>query len=360
MTVYQRDRDSLPFGQCRQRPPPGAGRPRAVDGAGGLGSTTRRRRKRRVRAPADAKQVRELMLHGSDPVPVLVCPCHRLGGRFPAHFGVVHRRERGACSWRSARRRRPRRSPPFRLPSLSIRTSYNPRGNGSRPHERRFLRWGATVPRMAVASSTSTIDGRPTASATGRSVRRNLILGFNGVSAGRSGRWRLACSSVSDCGASSSVCCVGVAVGGTVVWAAIPGSATGTITACYATSGPLKGLLHVIDYQADPHCPAGQAMLRWQADGMRWRGAWVTDAHLLRGRCRHRRRLGVRRDAYRHPETPPNAIYWALMSSAGAMGPVGATGPAGPVGGTGPRATKALTAHPGPAAHRVRGFPTGE
>src|SRR5262245_53604848 len=50
---------------------------------------------------------------------------------------------------------------------------------------------------------------------------------------------------------------LGLGVGGAVTWAAIPDSTTGTITACYPTSGPSQGALRVIDAQNGDHCAAG-------------------------------------------------------------------------------------------------------
>ena len=57
---------------------------------------------------------------------------------------------------------------------------------------------------------------------------------------------------------------VGLAVGGTAIWAAIPDRATGMITACYPTSGANQGQLSVIDPAAGDSCAAGQATLTWQ------------------------------------------------------------------------------------------------
>lgn len=54
---------------------------------------------------------------------------------------------------------------------------------------------------------------------------------------------------------------VGLAAGGTVLWAAIPNNVTGAITACYPTSGTNKGALRVINYQAGERCATGEAML---------------------------------------------------------------------------------------------------
>src|SRR5205823_1703306 len=41
-------------------------------------------------------------------------------------------------------------------------------------------------------------------------------------------------------------------------------STTGTITACYPTSGATKGALRVIDYQGGARCGSGEAMLTWR------------------------------------------------------------------------------------------------
>lgn len=56
---------------------------------------------------------------------------------------------------------------------------------------------------------------------------------------------------------------IGLVAGGAVVWASIPDSTTGTITACYPTSGTTKGVLRVIDSQAGARCNSGEAMLTW-------------------------------------------------------------------------------------------------
>jgi uncharacterized protein YjbI with pentapeptide repeats len=50
---------------------------------------------------------------------------------------------------------------------------------------------------------------------------------------------------------------LGLVVGGGLVWATVPDSATGVVTACYATSGTSQGVLKVIDAQAGQTCPAG-------------------------------------------------------------------------------------------------------
>ena len=57
---------------------------------------------------------------------------------------------------------------------------------------------------------------------------------------------------------------IGLATGGTAIWAAIPDRPTGAITACYPTSGPNQGRLAVIDAAAGENCAAGEAALTWQ------------------------------------------------------------------------------------------------
>jgi len=57
---------------------------------------------------------------------------------------------------------------------------------------------------------------------------------------------------------------IGLGAGGAVVWATIPDSTTGTITACYRTSGTNKGVLRVVDAQAGERCGSGEARLTWQ------------------------------------------------------------------------------------------------
>jgi hypothetical protein len=57
---------------------------------------------------------------------------------------------------------------------------------------------------------------------------------------------------------------IGLAVGGSIAYAAIPDSPSGQISACYPTSGPDKGKLSVIDASAGQSCGAGEAALSWQ------------------------------------------------------------------------------------------------
>jgi uncharacterized protein YjbI with pentapeptide repeats len=82
---------------------------------------------------------------------------------------------------------------------------------------------------------------------------------------------------------------VGLVVGGTLAWAAIPDGGTGKVTACYATSGPSKGILRVIDYQAGERCAGGEASIGLQPfvacsayprAGVDWRGCDFTHVNL--------------------------------------------------------------------------------
>ena len=80
---------------------------------------------------------------------------------------------------------------------------------------------------------------------------------------------------------------VGATVAVGVAWAAIPGSATGTITACYPTSGASKGVLRVIDEQAGLASRAGSPLdltpteLRLLAYLVRQRGLVLSKHQLL-------------------------------------------------------------------------------
>jgi len=69
---------------------------------------------------------------------------------------------------------------------------------------------------------------------------------------------------------------LGASVVGGIAWAAIPGSGSGTITACYPTSGATKGQLRVIDYQSGARCGSGEQVLTWQSRGMRFMGPWAS------------------------------------------------------------------------------------
>ena len=81
---------------------------------------------------------------------------------------------------------------------------------------------------------------------------------------------------------------VGLVAGGGLVWAAVPESGTGAVSACYATSGTSKGIVRVVDAQAGESCNAGENALRLQSTqcegyprtGLDWRGCDVHGANL--------------------------------------------------------------------------------
>jgi hypothetical protein len=113
---------------------------------------------------------------------------------------------------------------------------------------------------------------------------------------------------------------VGATIAAGVAWAAIPSSTAGTITACYPTSGTDKGALRVIDYQAGAHCRAGEAMVKWQADGMRWRGAWSSTKTYFAGDVVARAGSSYIATTTSSNVMPPNTTYWAVMAAKGASG----------------------------------------
>jgi Pentapeptide repeats (8 copies) len=116
---------------------------------------------------------------------------------------------------------------------------------------------------------------------------------------------------------------VGATVAAGIAWAAVPSSTTGMITACYPTAGADKGALRVIDYQAGERCRSGEAQVRWQAGGVRWRGHWESTKTYYVGDV-----VVVAGSSYIATDTssdvvPPNTTYWAVMAAAGATGPSG-------------------------------------
>ena len=113
---------------------------------------------------------------------------------------------------------------------------------------------------------------------------------------------------------------VGATVVGSVAWAAVPSSQTGTITACYPTSGSAKGTLRVIDYQTGAQCGAGQAMVRWQSDGMRWRGTWSSSTTYYGGDVVARSGASYIATRTGTNVAPPNSTYWAVMAAKGEGG----------------------------------------
>ena len=211
---------------------------------------------------------------------------------------------------------------------------------------------------MAAASSTSTVDGRPTASATGRSVRRNLILGFNGLSPGRSGRWRLACSSVSDYRASSSVWSSGLPSAGPLSGRRFREARPARSRR--ATRRRDRSRACCTSSTTKPtRCGAGQAMLRWQADGMRGaaRGQRIRPTARTMSSPTSARRTSRPEPAR---ATPPNTVYLGVDVVGRRDGPRRRHRTGGAGSGAGPGAIKARTARPDPVGHPARDFPTKE
>src|SRR5262245_62093315 len=81
---------------------------------------------------------------------------------------------------------------------------------------------------------------------------------------------------------------LGLVGGGGLVWAAVPESGTGAVTACYATSGTSKGIVGVVDAQVGETCNAGENTVRWASTqcegyprtGLDWRGCDFHGANL--------------------------------------------------------------------------------
>jgi hypothetical protein len=113
---------------------------------------------------------------------------------------------------------------------------------------------------------------------------------------------------------------VGATVAAGVAWAAVPSSTTGMITACYPTSGTDKGALRVIDYQAGARCRSGEAQVRWQSGGVRWRGHWSSTNTYYVGDV-----VVVAGSSYIATDTssdvvPPNTTYWTILAAKGDAG----------------------------------------
>jgi hypothetical protein len=122
-----------------------------------------------------------------------------------------------------------------------------------------------------------------------------------------------------------------VVLGSGVALAAIPSSATGSITACVSRS---TGAVRIVDFQAGKRCSVKETTLAW-SKGYRYRGAWsarstyaVLDVVSFNGASYLARVPST-------AKTPTLAAYWgplALRGAAGARGPAGAAGASGPAG----------------------------
>lgn len=148
---------------------------------------------------------------------------------------------------------------------------------------------------------------------------------------------------------------VGALVVGGIVRAAVPDSTTGQITACVVKSGPSAGTVRIID-TATASCRSTERAVTWQAQGVRWRGAWSSTKAYRTNDVVSRLGSSYVALAGSTNVSPPNAAKWAVFAAAGSAGAIGASGPPGPAGEIGPagpsgpqhgrtiRATRALVA----------------
>jgi hypothetical protein len=140
----------------------------------------------------------------------------------------------------------------------------------------------------------------------------------------------------------------GVAVtavlGGGVALAAIPSTATGSITACINRT---SGAVRIIDFQAGKRCTSKETTLSW-SKGVHYRGAWssgtsynVLDVVSYLGSSYVAKAPSVGKQ----PTT--SAGVWSLLSAKGATGATGARGPAGTAGAPGLQGLQGLPGLPG-------------
>ena len=101
---------------------------------------------------------------------------------------------------------------------------------------------------------------------------------------------------------------------GGIAWAAIPGTTSGQIAACYPTSGPAKGQLRVIDYQSGQRCRAGERLLRWSQRGMRFRGPWTPSESYQRDDVVTHDGAAYVATGVNIATTPPNLSHWVVLS----------------------------------------------
>jgi hypothetical protein len=143
---------------------------------------------------------------------------------------------------------------------------------------------------------------------------------------------------------------IGVTLGfGGIALAAVPDTATKTISACYATSG---GALRVIDSAAGQKCKATEKPLSWRSAGVVYRGPWNSATAYKTGDSVTSNGSSYVAIANSQASQPALAsAAWGVLAQAGSPGPAGpqgtpgpagpagtagATGPAGPAGPTGP------------------------
>lgn len=128
---------------------------------------------------------------------------------------------------------------------------------------------------------------------------------------------------------------IGAVVAGGIVQAAIPDSTSGQITACVVKSGATAGAVRIID-TATSSCRSTEKVVTWQAQGVRWRGAWSATKTYRTNDVVSRNGSSYVATASSTNAAPPNATKWAVFAAAGAAGATGASGPPGSTGATGP------------------------
>lgn len=119
---------------------------------------------------------------------------------------------------------------------------------------------------------------------------------------------------------------IGMFVAGGVAVAAIPSTSTGKITACYATSGTNKGVLRVIDADANEKCKSSEKQIVWASSGLRFRGTWSSTVSYSIDDVVVRNGSSYIALAATRNVQPPSAGKWALMAAAGEDGEDGADG----------------------------------
>ncbi|HUR51619.1 MAG TPA: collagen-like protein, partial [Mycobacteriales bacterium] len=127
-------------------------------------------------------------------------------------------------------------------------------------------------------------------------------------------------------------------LGSGVALAAIPSSATGTVTACVSRS---SGAARLIDFQSGKRCRSGERTVLW-SKGYRYRGGWsvratyaVLDVVTYAGSSYLARVPST-------AKTPTSTAYWGLLALHGTSGPRGTTGARGSAGLPGPQGAPGL------------------
>jgi hypothetical protein len=120
-------------------------------------------------------------------------------------------------------------------------------------------------------------------------------------------------------------------LGSGVALAAIPSTATGTITACVNRT---SAAVRVIDFQAGKRCSSRERTISW-SKGMRYRGAWSAKATYAPLDVVSWSGASYVARVPSTAKTPSGTRYWGPLSLRGAVGARGATGLPGTPGAPG-------------------------